>query len=98
VVRRRNSKAARGAELIIAAIRHHTPATVPPDTGTLRGDVLALLDQMSASVSQMSAGVSEIAGVLTFIFADYVMINQAPVPPATLTEIVDRIFLPLVRP
>ena len=91
MVRRRNSKAARGAELIIAAIRHHTPATVPPDTGTLRGDVLALLDQMSA-------GVSEIAGVLTFIFADYVMINQAPVPPATLTEIVDRIFLPLVRP
>jgi len=27
-----------------------------------------------------------------------VMMNQAPVPPATLTEIVDRIFLPLVRP
>jgi AcrR family transcriptional regulator len=137
------------AELVIAAVRHHTSAAdqVAPDTGTLRGDVLALLRQMSAAVG-------EFVGVLTFVFADYfsatgrppaeireqaiagrgsimtavidravergevdphlvtphiaslpvdlvrhyLIMNQAPVPEETLTEIVDRIFLPLVRP
>lgn len=133
-------------ELVIAAIRHHSP-TVQPDTGTLRGDVLALLRQISASAS-------EVVGVLTFVFADHfnatgrplseirqraiagrgsimaaiieravergeidprrltphiatlpvdlvrhdLIMNQAPVPDDTLVEIVDRIFLPLVRP
>ena len=54
-------------ELVIAAIRHRTAALAAvdlPDTGTLRGDALALLRQTSASVS-------EIAGVLSFVFADY---------------------------
>jgi AcrR family transcriptional regulator len=134
------------AELVIAAIRHHTPSTAPPDTGTLRGDMLALLRQISASVGEM-------VGVLTFVFADYfnatgqppsqireqaiagrgsimaavieravergevdprrltphiaslpvdlvrhdLIMNQAPVPDETLIEIVDDIFLPLVR-
>jgi len=61
------------AELVIAAIRHHASfaVPVPPDTGTLRGDVLALL-------RQMSAGASEIAGVLTFVFADYFSATGRP--------------------
>jgi AcrR family transcriptional regulator len=135
------------AELVIAAIRHHTPSTVQPDTGTLRGDVLALLRQISATAG-------EAAGVLTFLLADYfsatgrppseirqraiagggsvmaaiaeravergeidpqrltphiaslpvdlvrhdLIMNLAPVPDETLIEIVDHIFLPLVRP
>lgn len=139
------------AELVIAALRHHAssaaPAPAPPDTGTLRGDVLAV-------VRQMSAAVGEVTGVLSFLFADYfdatgrppsaireqaiagegsimtavidravergeidphrltphitslpvdlvrheLIMNQAPVPDETLTEIVDRIFLPLVGP
>jgi AcrR family transcriptional regulator len=53
-------------ELVVAAIRHRTALAAPdlPDTGTLRGDVLALLRQMSASVD-------EIAGMLSFVLADY---------------------------
>ncbi|MGH3277702.1 MAG: TetR/AcrR family transcriptional regulator C-terminal ligand-binding domain-containing protein [Trebonia sp.] len=134
-------------ELVVAAIGHHAAlaALDIPDTGTLRGDVLALL-------RQWSAGVSEVTGVLSFVFADYfdatglppsdqrerilvgtpsrmaaiieravergeiepgrlsprmaslpvdlvrhdVILTRAPVPDDTLTEIVDRIFLPLV--
>jgi AcrR family transcriptional regulator len=68
------------AELVIAALRHHAAlfaAPAPPDTGTLRGDVLALL-------RQMSAGVSEIAGVLTFLFADY--FSATGRPPSEIRE------------
>lgn len=65
------------AELIIAAIRQHAPPAVPPDTGTLRGDVLAVLRQMSGAVG-------EIAGVLTFVFADY--FNATGRPPAEIRE------------
>jgi AcrR family transcriptional regulator len=65
------------AELVIAAIRQHAPSAAPPDTGTLRGDVLALLRQMSGSVG-------EIAGVLTFVFADY--FNATGHPPAQIRE------------
>ncbi len=135
------------AELVIAALRHRTAfaALDTPDTGTLRGDVLALLRQMSASVG-------EVAGLLSFVLVGYfdatglppsdlreraiagtpsrmaaiiqravdrgeidpgrlspriaslpldlvrhdLIMNRAPVPDDTLTEIVDRIFLPLV--
>jgi AcrR family transcriptional regulator len=65
------------AELLIAALRHRASATDPgaPDTGSLRGDVLAVL-------RQMSAGVSEIAGVLTFVFADY--FSATGLPPAQI--------------
>jgi Tetracyclin repressor-like, C-terminal domain len=117
-----------------------------PDTGTMRGDVLALLRHMSARVG-------EVAGVLSFLIADFfdeaglppavlreravgsepgtmqaildraaargeidpgrlsprpaslrvdlvrhdLIMTQAPVPDSTLVEIVDEIFLPLVR-
>jgi AcrR family transcriptional regulator len=67
------------AELVIAAIRHHTSSAAPdpPDTGTLRGDVLALL-------RQFSAGASELAGVLTFVLADY--FSATGHPPARIRE------------
>jgi AcrR family transcriptional regulator len=67
------------AELVIAALRHHAASTgpSPPDTGTLRGDVLALLRQMSADV----AGVT---GVLTFVFADY--FSATGRPPAHIRQ------------
>jgi len=67
------------AELVVAAIRHHTAlaALDLPDTGTLRGDVLALLRQMSASVS-------EIVGVLSFMFADY--FDATGLSPSDLRE------------
>ncbi len=54
------------AELVVAAISHHAAAVMldVPDTGTLRGDVLAVLRQLSASVGDM-------VGVLSFVFADY---------------------------
>jgi AcrR family transcriptional regulator len=135
-------------ELVVAALRHHTD--VAPiglaDTGSLRGDMLALLRHMSARVG-------EVAGVFSFLIADYfqeeglppavlreraiagapqdemavileravtrgeispgrlspriaalpvdlvrhdLIMTQKPVPDATLVEIVDRIFLPLV--
>jgi AcrR family transcriptional regulator len=135
-------------ELVVAALRHHTDFNSPAtfDTGTLRGDVLALLRHMSARVG-------EIAGALSFLLAasfeeagvtpaelreraiagepgtmsailsraaargeidpgrlspriaslpvdlvrhDLIM-TLAPVPDSTLVEIVDKIFLPLVR-
>jgi AcrR family transcriptional regulator len=136
------------AELVLAAFRHHA-ALAPlevPDTGTLRGDVLALLRHVTARTS-------EIAGILSFVIADHfretgqppavlrerllagpptamkrildravergeispailgtriaslpvdlirhdLIMTQAPVPDATLTEIVDNMFLPLAR-
>lgn len=134
-------------ELVVAAVRHHTEAAPMgvPDTGSLRGDVLALLRHMSVRVG-------EAAGIFSFLIADYfheaglppavlreraiagsqsemsaileraiargeispgrlsprirslpvdlvrhdLIMNQRPVPDATLVEIVDKIFLPLV--
>jgi AcrR family transcriptional regulator len=135
-------------ELVVAALRQHTDFTSPEafDTGTLRGDVLALLRHMSTRVG-------EIAGALSFLIAasfeeagltsaglreravagepgtmqvildraaargeidpgrlspriaslpvdlvrhDLIM-TLAPIPDSTLIEIVDKIFLPLVR-
>jgi AcrR family transcriptional regulator len=67
------------AELVIAAIRQHTSsmdATVP-DTGTLRGDVLAVL-------RQMSTGASEVVGMLTFLLADY--FSTTGRPPSEIRE------------
>ena len=66
-------------ELAIAAIRHHTKlaATDIPDTGTLRGDVLALLRHMSARVG-------EFVGVFSFLIADY--FKETGMPAAVLRE------------
>jgi AcrR family transcriptional regulator len=135
-------------ELAMAAIRQHTRLTAAdiPDTGTLRGDVLAILRHMSARVG-------EFAGVFSFLIADYfdetgmpaavlreralageptawqivldravargeieadrlspriaslptdlvrhdLIMNRAPVSDAALIEIVDTLFLPLIR-
>jgi AcrR family transcriptional regulator len=136
-------------QLVVAALWEHTRSTPfePPDTGSLREDLLALL-------RHMSAGVGEVTGVLSFLIANSfteagvspavlreralaevsisgtaqiidravargeidparlsprirslpldlvrhdVIMTQQPVPDATLVEIVDRIFLPLVR-
>jgi AcrR family transcriptional regulator len=136
------------AELVLAAMSHHATLTdtEAPDTGTLRGDVLALLRHVTARTS-------EISGILSFLVADQfretrqplaamrerllagpptamqrilqravergeispdilgtriaslpadlirhdMIMTQAPVPDATLIEIVDTIFLPLAR-
>lgn len=66
-------------ELVVAAIRDHTERAVPdiPDTGTLRGDVLALL-------RQLSGGVDAITGVLSFVLADY--FGATGLSPADLRE------------
>ena len=67
------------AELVVAALRHRTAlaALDVPDTGTLRGDVLTLLRQMSASVG-------EVAGVLSFVLAGY--FDATGLPPSDLRE------------
>ncbi len=67
------------AELVVAALRHHAAfaAMDVPDTGTLRGDVLAVL-------SRLSAGVSEMAGVLSFVLADY--FDATGLSPSDLRE------------
>jgi len=66
-------------DLVVAAIRHRAAlaALDPPDTGTLRGDTLALLRQLSASVS-------ETAGVLSFVLADY--FDATGLSPSDLRE------------
>jgi len=136
-------------QLVVAALAARMRSTPfePPDTGSLREDLLALL-------RHMSAGVGEVTGILSFLIANSfteagvspavlreralaeisisgtaqvidraiargeidparlsprirslpvdlvrhdVIMTQQPVPDATLVEIVDRIFLPLVR-
>jgi AcrR family transcriptional regulator len=66
-------------ELVVAAVRHHTEVTPlgVPDTGSLRGDLLALLRHMSVRVG-------EAAGIFSFLIADY--FHEAGLPPAVLRE------------
>lgn len=65
--------------LAMAAIRHQAKfATIDiPDTGTLRDDVLTVLRQVSARVG-------EVAGVFSFLMADY--FDEAGVSAAALRE------------
>ena len=136
------------AELVIAATRQEAPmlSGEVPDTGTLRGDVLALLRRMSRRLSEV--GPEVIHGLLTDLFRDdgrlsylqtqvtrvgadtmstilrraaergevdldrvsrrtanlpldllrnELLFTRTRVPDTVLVEIVDEIFLPLVR-
>ncbi|WP_034261517.1 TetR/AcrR family transcriptional regulator [Actinospica robiniae] len=75
------------SELVLAALKHHQPqfsaASAPPDTGSLREDVLSLLRDMSSRTGELMAGIS-------FMFADYY--SQTGESPAVWRErfMVDR--------
>lgn len=128
------------AELVIAAMRHHTGSIVDnvPDTGSLRGDVLGVLHQMAdrftqlgpdtihglmaeapdldpevysrmtdvmATIMKRAAERGEIAtadvpvAVLTAptnLMRHEIFFSRSPVPSATITALVDDVFLPLV--
>jgi AcrR family transcriptional regulator len=66
-------------ELVIAAMRRHRPMLSGeiPDTGTLRGDVLAVLRRMSARLGDI--GTETVYGLLGDIFAD-------PEPSASIQD------------
>jgi AcrR family transcriptional regulator len=57
-------------ELVIAAMRQHRPVMSGdvPDTGSLRGDVLALLTRMSSRLAEV--GPDTVYGILGDYFAD----------------------------
>jgi len=57
-------------ELTIAAMRHRQPVLsgATPDTGSLRGDVLALLRRASARITEI--GLDTVIGVLSDLLAD----------------------------
>jgi AcrR family transcriptional regulator len=136
------------AELAIAAMRRHRPVISgePPDTGSLRSDVLALLTRMSqrltvtgpdtlygllgdyladpelferlrADLLETGAGVmttileravdrgqarpdvpTRIAALPTDLYRNELLVRRTPPAKAVIAEIVDDIFLPLVRP
>jgi AcrR family transcriptional regulator len=135
-------------DLVIAAIRRHRPLLSGeiPDTGSLRGDVLALLHRMSSRLAEigsetvygllgdylgdaglfsrgqeavltMSAEVMQtilkraaergearpgverrIATLPTDLFRNELFKSRTPPSEGTLVEIIDDVFLPLVRP
>jgi AcrR family transcriptional regulator len=135
-------------ELVIAAIRRHRPLLSGeiPDTGSLRGDVLALLRRNSGRLAEigpetvygllgdylgdaglfsrgqeavltMSAEVMQtilkraaergearpgverrIATLPTDLFRNELFKSRIPPSEGTLVEIIDDVFLPLVRP
>jgi AcrR family transcriptional regulator len=136
------------ADLVISAMRRHRPMLSGdvPDTGTLRGDVLALLGRMSSRLAELgpetvygllgdylsdaesfnrgqeqvlhiSVGVMttilkraadrgearadvapRIATLPTDLFRNELFRFRTPPSEAVLAEIVDDVFLPLVRP
>ncbi|HUB22225.1 MAG TPA: TetR/AcrR family transcriptional regulator [Streptosporangiaceae bacterium] len=135
-------------DLVIAAMRRHRPLLSGeiPDTGSLRGDVLALLHRASSHVAEigpetvygllgdylgdaglfsrgqeavltMSAEVMQtilkraaergearpgvkrrIATLPTDLFRNELFKSRTPPSEGTLVEIIDDVFLPLVRP
>jgi AcrR family transcriptional regulator len=137
------------AELVIAAVRAHLPEVTPegiPDTGSLRGDLVAVLtvasrwydgpvrqalhgvlsdlyrdSQLSALLHRDIFGnaakvmpvilrradergevdlnriTARVAMVAFDLFRHEVLTSLAPVPAATVTEIIDDVFLPLIR-
>ncbi len=58
------------AELVIAAMRHHQPVLSgqAPDTGTLRGDVLAVMRKASARITAI--GPDTVVGLLADLLGD----------------------------
>lgn len=64
-------------ELVKAALRHHKTPMEVPDTGSLRGDVLALL----RAISERNA---ELAGVISVLQSDYY--QETGLPPTALLE------------
>jgi AcrR family transcriptional regulator len=135
------------AALVIAAMRRHRPMLSGeiPDTGSLRGDVLALLTRVSDRLAELGpetvcgilgdyfadrdlfaqvqdqvlligAGVmttilkraedraeiqpgvsSRVATLPTDLFRHELLIRRTPPTRQVITEIVDEVFLPLVR-
>ncbi len=135
-------------ELVIAAMRRHRPMLSGeiPDTGSLRGDVLAVLRRMSSRLTEIgtetvygllgeylgdaemfarsqdqvlhisaevmttiltrAAGRGEartgvprrIATVPTDLFRNELFLARAAPSDEAITQIVDQVFLPLVRP
>lgn len=63
-------------ELVIAALRRHRPmlSGEVPDTGSLRGDVLALLRRMSSRLAEI--GPETVYGLLGDYFADAGLFRQ----------------------
>jgi AcrR family transcriptional regulator len=57
-------------ELVLAAMRHHQPVLsgALPDTGTLRGDVLAVLRRASTRIA--ASGPSTVIGMLSDLLSD----------------------------
>ena len=57
-------------ELVIAAMRHHQPVLsgAIPDTGTLRGDTLAVLRRASARITEIGPGT--VIGMLSDLLSD----------------------------
>jgi AcrR family transcriptional regulator len=65
------------AELVIAAMRHHQPVLTtgaPLDTGSLRGDVLAILRRASARITEIGAGT--VIGMLSDLLSDEAAFDQ----------------------
>jgi AcrR family transcriptional regulator len=58
------------AELVVAAMRHHQPVLsgAAPDTGALRGDVLAVLRRASARITEI--GPDTVIGMLSDLLSD----------------------------
>ena len=130
------------AELVLAAMRHRVVSIADdvPDTGELRGDVLAVLDRMVRRYHEIGPDVvhglmaeasdldPEFLSVMTEVMATILkraadrgeirrdaitrrittlpvdlfrhemLLTRAPLPETSPTEIVDEIFLPLLRP
>jgi AcrR family transcriptional regulator len=135
------------AELVVAAMRHRRPmlSGEVPDTGSLRGDVVALLSRMSdrlaktgpeilygllgdyladaelferlrADVLQIGTEVTttmlqraaergearrevnpRIAALPTDLYRNELLLRRSPPSKSAIAEIVDDVFLPLVR-
>jgi AcrR family transcriptional regulator len=64
------------AELVVAAMRHHQPVLsgAAPDTGTLRGDVLAILRRASARITEIGPGT--VIGMLSDLLSDEEAFDQ----------------------